>query len=200
MKPGVEFYDLVTLSRDIAIKGLMKLGVLHNGSFDEIKNAGTIVAFFPHGLGHHVGLEVHDVAGGDTLYLKTRSHRGPPSGNFAMPEVQPKLYGSNRTIGHRRKMEPGMVITIEPGVYFSKFAFETLYLKHEVHSKYINASLLNKYYPVGGVRIEDDILITKDGYENLTTAPKGDDALKIINGDEDASMPDGGVGWWRKLW
>lgn len=50
MKPGVEFYSLVTLSRDIALKGLMKLGVLHNGSFEEIKDAGTISAFFPHGV------------------------------------------------------------------------------------------------------------------------------------------------------
>jgi Xaa-Pro dipeptidase len=41
--------------------------------------------------------------------------------------------------------------------------------------------LLSKYYPVGGVRIEDDILVTKGGYENLTTAPKGDEALEIIN-------------------
>jgi Xaa-Pro dipeptidase len=44
--------------------------------------------------------------------------------------------------------------------------------------------VLEKYYPVGGVRIEDDILVTKDGYENLTTAPKGEEAFRIINGDE----------------
>jgi Xaa-Pro dipeptidase len=54
-------------------------------------------------------------------------------------------------------------------------------------SKYINKDLLDKYYPVGGVRIEDDILVTKDGYENLTTAPKGEEALKIINGGSKAT-------------
>lgn len=50
MKPGVEFYSLVMLSKEIAIKSLMKLGLLHNGSFEEIKDAGTIGAFFPHGV------------------------------------------------------------------------------------------------------------------------------------------------------
>jgi len=58
---------------------------------------------------------------------------------------------------------------------------EEVYLKDTRFAKYINKSLLEKYYPIGGVRIEDDILVTKDGYENLTTAPKGDAALKIIN-------------------
>jgi Xaa-Pro dipeptidase len=56
--------------------------------------------------------------------------------------------------------------------------------------------LLDKYYPVGGVRIEDDILVTEDGYENLTTAPKGDEALKIINeGNEELSKEKQKRGW-----
>jgi len=58
---------------------------------------------------------------------------------------------------------------------------EDLFLKDTRYAKFINKDLLTKYYPVGGVRIEDDILVTEDGYENLTTAPKGDEALKIIN-------------------
>jgi Xaa-Pro dipeptidase len=59
-------------------------------------------------------------------------------------------------------------------------------LKDPKIAKYINKELLAKYYPVGGVRIEDDILVTEDGYENLTTVPKGDEALKIINGNDEA--------------
>lgn len=68
--------------------------------------------------------------------------------------------------------------------YFSKYAIEEDALKDPTIAKYINTDLLAEYYPVGGVRIEDDILVTEDGYENLTNTPKGDEALKIINGEE----------------
>lgn len=70
--------------------------------------------------------------------------------------------------------------------YFSKFSIE-FYSKDPKFSKHItkDQALLEKYYPVGGVRIEDDILVTEDGYENLTAAPKGEAALRIINGEKD---------------
>lgn len=69
----------------------------------------------------------------------------------------------------------------ETSSYFSRYALEEVYLKSPKYAKYINKELLEKYYPVGGVRIEDDLLITDDGYENLTTVPKGEEALKVIN-------------------
>lgn len=68
--------------------------------------------------------------------------------------------------------------------YFSRQYIEALYLNHPTHSQYIDRDVLEKYYPVGGVRIEDDILVTKDGYENLTTAPKGEEAFRIIDEGE----------------
>jgi Xaa-Pro dipeptidase len=73
-----------------------------------------------------------------------------------------------------------MVVTVEPGIYFSVYALQHFYLPSPIHSKYINVDMLQRYLPVGGVRIEDDILITSRGYENLTTAPKGDAMLDII--------------------
>jgi len=60
---------------------------------------------------------------------------------------------------------------------------EKIYLPSPVHSKYINIDVLERYMPVGGVRIEDDVLITETGWENLTTAPKGEEALRIIRGE-----------------
>lgn len=73
-----------------------------------------------------------------------------------------------------------MVITIEPGLYFSRFALEEVYRRDVVHSRFIDFEVVERYYPVGGVRIEDDILVTEGGYENLTTAPKGEEACEIV--------------------
>lgn len=61
---------------------------------------------------------------------------------------------------------------------------KTQYLNDEKHSGYINRNVLERYMPVGGVRIEDDLLITATGFENLTTAPKGEEALRIIRGEQ----------------
>ena len=67
--------------------------------------------------------------------------------------------------------------------YFCREYLEGYFLNHPVHSRYIDADVLELFYPVGGVRIEDDILVTERGYENLTSAPKGKEMLRIINGE-----------------
>lgn len=74
-----------------------------------------------------------------------------------------------------------VILTCEPCSYFCYDYIKTFFLDHPVHSKYINTEVLNKYWVVGGVRIEDDILVTETGYENLTTAPKGQEMLDLIN-------------------
>lgn len=74
---------------------------------------------------------------------------------------------------------------MEINSYFNKYALDSIYLPSPVHSKYINKDVLRRFMPVGGVRIEDDILITSKGYENLTTTPKGEEALRIIRGEVD---------------
>jgi Xaa-Pro dipeptidase len=68
--------------------------------------------------------------------------------------------------------------------YFCREYIKAYFLNNPLHAKYINTEVLEKYYPVGGVRIEDCILVTDDGFENLTSAPKGEEALKIINNQE----------------
>ena len=81
--------------------------------------------------------------------------------------------------------------------YFSRYALEKVYLNDERFAKYIDKNVLERFYAVGGVRIEDDILVTEDGYENLTTAPKGDEALRIINAEEEVIiLEEPKKNWW----
>jgi len=169
LRPGIKMIDLHKEAHKVAIAGLLGLGLLHNGTDDEILKAGTSRAFFPHGLGHHLGLDVHDVnavpimryTGEDSAILDITTARAP-----CLPEQPP--------------LEDGMVITIEPGIYFSRYELNRAWLHSPIHSKYINKDALEKYWAVGGVRIEDDILITTGGYQSLTIAPKGEEALDLI--------------------
>ncbi|KAJ3481912.1 hypothetical protein NLG97_g7701 [Lecanicillium saksenae] len=148
LKGGVNYDDLHVLAHTIAIEGLLELGIL-KGDKDEILAARTSAAFFPHGLGHHLGMDCHDTCGGQ--------NRQDPD----------KLFPNLRLRGI---VPTNSVVTIEPGVYFCEFIIKP-YLKDPVHSKFIDEEVLNKYWDVGGVRIEDDILVTETGHENLTNLP-----------------------------
>ncbi|APA10526.1 hypothetical protein SS1G_06948 [Sclerotinia sclerotiorum 1980 UF-70] len=180
LKPGANYRDVHMHAHKVALRGLMELGLVEGGTFNELYMAGVSVAFFPHGLGHYVGLEVHDVGPGGMIITNRLFdfNRKPADWTDAYFQI---LSDSGINSGGGAILSKDMVVTVEPGIYFSRYALEEVYLKSPKYAKYINKELLQKYYPVGGVRIEDDLLITEDGYENLTTAPKGEAALKIIN-------------------
>jgi len=188
LAPGVRYLDLHIRAHQIAIDGLLQLGILHNGTREEIYNAGTSRAFFPHGLGHHIGLEVHDVGQAELMSIRRGKyvHHQTPSlypRDFHTPVYEPSTCHAP-TDPQSSHLEAGMVVTVEPGIYFSVYALQQFYLPLPEHAKFINVEVLERYLPVGGVRIEDDILITPGGYENLTTAPKGDAMLDIIRNGE----------------
>jgi Xaa-Pro dipeptidase len=185
IKPGISYLDLYYLAHSIALTGLMDLRILHNGTEDEIKKSGVVSIFFPHGLGHHIGLEVHDVSTG-TINARENPH-------VPLPETQTNdVPTSPYRLQSAALLEPNMVLTVEPGIYFHRYAIEYYQSTDDPRLKYIDMELLERYYPVGGVRIEDDILVTETGYENITTAPKGEDMLDIIRNGWSTDKEDAG--------
>ncbi|KAI5781179.1 putative Xaa-Pro aminopeptidase [Geopyxis carbonaria] len=153
LKAGVNWDDMHVLAHRVAIAGLLKIGILRGGSVDEILAARTSTAFLPHGLGHYLGMDTHD----------------PAVGAVARDSAsQDPLW---RYLRKRGPLEEGCVITVEPGLYFCEFIIRP-YLADEKHARFIDESVLDRYWSVGGVRIEDDVVITREGCENLTDVPK----------------------------
>ncbi|GAO20044.1 uncharacterized protein UV8b_03348 [Ustilaginoidea virens] len=149
IKGGVIWDHLHLRAHQIAIEGLLALGIL-KGDAQEILDARTSVAFFPHGLGHYLGMDTHDTGGN------------------ANPKDKDKMFRYLRLRGH---VPAGAVVTVEPGIYFCRFIIKP-YLDDAPHSKYIDANVLEKYWDVGGVRLEDNVYVTEKGCQNLTTAIK----------------------------
>lgn len=149
IRAGMKWDDVHAKAHQVAIDGLLALGIL-KGDAKEIFDKRTSVAFFPHGLGHYLGMDTHDVGG------------------FANYKDTDPMFKYLRVRG---TVPAGAVITVEPGVYFCRFIIEP-FLGNDTHSRYIDKEVLERYWDVGGVRIEDDVVVTEQGFDNLTTAPK----------------------------
>lgn len=151
MKPGVEWEDIHLQAHKVLIQGFLELGIFKpEYSPEELLSAKASARFFPHGLGHVLGMDTHDVGG--------RANYSDPDPLLCYLRI-------------RRKLEPGMVVTNEPGCYFSPYLLQEV-LDNPETSKYINKDVLDKYWYIGGVRIEDDVLITNDGHEIFTQITK----------------------------
>lgn len=125
VKPGVPFYKLHLHAAAVAVSGLLRLGVLRGGSAGEIFKAGTVAGFFPHGLGHHIGLETHDVSGPERLLLRGAEAGSKAAGvegrrarrEVVTPEdVRGFLPWAGPAPRGRQRLEKNMVVTIEPGM------------------------------------------------------------------------------------
>jgi len=139
LSAGVQWEDVHVLAHEIAIEGLLALGIL-KGDKKDLFEARTSVAFFPHGLGHYLGMDTHDT-GGHPNY-----------------EDKDKMFQYLRVRG---KLPEGSVVTVEPGIYFCKFIIEP-YLEDENQKAFIDIEVLDKYWDVGGVRIEGNVLVQSD--------------------------------------
>jgi len=143
-------YKQMHLDAHLALAGVLREFGLIKVSPEAALATGVSAAFFPHGLGHGIGLQVHDVAG------FAASETG---GVIAKPDGHPFLRLT-------RVLEPGMVVTIEPGVYVVDMLLEDL--KAAGHGDSVDWDRVEAFRPYGGIRIEDDVVCTDDAPENLT--------------------------------
>ena len=143
------------MAAKIIAGGLKELGLM-KGDLEEAVEAGAHALFFPHGLGHMMGLDVHDMEGlGENNVGYTDSLKR--SDQFGLAYLR---------LG--RELEPGFVVTNEPGCYFIPALIDQ-WKGEKKHEQFINYDQVEKYRNFGGVRIEDDVLITDTGSRVLGT-------------------------------
>ncbi|OBS77193.1 hypothetical protein A6R68_16354 [Neotoma lepida] len=193
------------LADRIHLEELTRIGLL-SGSVDAMLQVHLGAVFMPHGLGHFLGLDVHDVGGYPEL-------EGPPSGcqrapgkpywaggyspsgpvPAAQPGLVPTVQGAYcatgahpgahqpgveridepglRSLRTARHLEPGMVLTVEPGIYFIDHLLDQA-LADPAQACFFNREVLQRFRNFGGVRIEEDVVVTNSGMELLTCVPR----------------------------
>ena len=168
VKPGVEFRDIHHLACMVLTSGLKDLGLM-KGDIEQAVHAGAHTLFFQCGLGHMLGLDVHDMEGLGEVYVGyTDSIKRNPEFGF-------------KSLRLAKALEPGFVITVEPGIYFIPELIDR-WKATQNNSQYINYELLETYRDFGGIRIEDDVLVTQTGHRIL-----GKKIPKTISEVEDIS-------------
>ena len=133
-----------------ALAGILKDQDFIRMTAESAVESGVSSAFYPHGLGHMIGLQVHDVGG---------FQKDETGGTIAKPAGHPYLRLT-------RTLEPRMVTTIEPGIYFIDVLLAEI--RNKPQSKDINWDKVDKFRRYGGIRIEDDVVCTDGAAENLT--------------------------------
>jgi len=152
-RPGITYYDVHLATVRHMLEGLKGLGLVR-GDVDEMVAEGISGLFMPHGLGHNMGMDVHDMEdfGEDYVGYDDGQKRSPllGLGNLRMA----------------RMLRPGHVVTDEPGIYFIPALIEKW--KQEGTGKdFVNYAALESYYGFGGIRLEDDVLVTPEGARRL---------------------------------
>jgi Xaa-Pro aminopeptidase len=153
LRPGIEYKDVHLLANKVLLEGLSDLGLV-KGNTEEMLNAGVQGLFMPHGLGHAIGLDVHDMEdlGENYVGYKDGTERSTQLGL--------------KSLRLAKELEEGNVITVEPGLYFIPELIEKWKAEKKLVD-FINYEKIEDYKDFGGVRIEDNCLLTANGYQIL---------------------------------
>lgn len=148
-KPGILYREMHLLAAKTIAEGLTTIGLM-KGNAEEAVAQGAHALFFPHGLGHMMGLDVHDMEGLGENYV-----------GYDEETTRSKQFGL-AFLRMGRKLEPGFVMTDEPGIYFIPALIDQ-WKKEKKFTEFINYEKVETYKDFGGIRIEDDLLITDNG-------------------------------------
>ncbi|XP_071824482.1 xaa-Pro dipeptidase-like [Apostichopus japonicus] len=160
VKPGVLWTDMHLLAEKVILEELTSHGLL-KGDISEMQKVNVGALFFPHGLGHLMGIDVHDVGG------------YPEGGNER--STLPGL----KYLRTARVLEADMVLTIEPGCYFIESILEEA-MSDEKYKGFLCPDVIRQYLKFGGIRIEDDVVITKNGAELLNHVPRTVEEIESV--------------------
>jgi len=153
VRPGVEFRTVHLLAYKALASGLKDLGLM-KGNIEEAVDAGAVTLFFQCGLGHMIGLDTHDMEDIGENYV----------GYTDTIKRNPEFGWKSLRLG--RELEAGFVITVEPGIYFIPELIDRWKAEKKC-SNFIDYEMVEKYKDFGGIRIEDDILVTENGHRVL---------------------------------
>ena len=168
-KPGITYREVHLATARKMLEGLSALGIV-KGDLDEMVAKGIAGLFQPHGLGHNMGLDVHDMEDlGENLV------------GYDPDQTRAKQLGLG-SLRMARSLKPGHVITDEPGIYFIPALIEK-FKKEGLGYDFVNYAKLESYYDFGGIRLEDDVLVTETGARRL-----GPQRLPVSPDDVEAAM------------
>jgi Xaa-Pro aminopeptidase len=175
IKPGIMFKDIHIQSAAVIASGLKDAGLM-KGNMDEAVQAGAHALFFPHGLGHMIGLDVHDMEDLGEEYVGY-DNTVQRSSQFGLAYLR-----------LAKKLEPGYVLTVEPGIYFIPALIDQWAAENKFE-QFIDYTKVEEYRHFGGIRIEDDVLVTQVGSQVLgKSIPKTVEDVEEITGTEQGPL------------
>jgi len=167
IEPDVPFHEIHLKASRVLTTHLMEIGLMQ-GTVEDAVEVGAHALFFSHGLGHMLGLDTHEM-----------ENLGEDVVGYAPDQSRSEQFGLH-TLRLARPLEPGFVVTVEPGCYFTPGLIQR-WREETRHSEFIDYDMVSEFDDFGGIRIEDDVLVTEDGAQVLGPGiPKTVEAVEKV--------------------